>query len=129
MEINLVKLLDAFKERLECTITVELDNKEPALTFTKGHHSMNGGVSIYRSFTDLEEMLQVNKVYEKLKEIRLKDGPKNYEKEDKEMDIVIYDTLVKYILQMLSASLGRQMYEDIIPLERDKSYFWVGKIL
>ena len=128
MEINLVKLLDVFKERLECTISIDTRDTEPILSFTKGHHSMNGGTTIYRTFKDLYDILEVNNVFKRLNEISDdKKENRNYAQEEKEIDTAIYETLVKYILQMLSASLGRHIYVDIIPLERDKDYFWLQK--
>lgn len=86
----------------------------PFLTFVKDRE--DGSISIVLSYADIWEILQVNHVPEKLAELR--QNPNNVEIRENLGELHIYDTLSKYIIQMLNASLGEILFRDIVPLTK-----------
>jgi len=101
---------------------------EDALIFCR---SYDGGVRIHRSYQDLIEILILNNKISKTVNdsntdsvrIELNKMKKDYdEKRIDNIDYEIYDTLTRYIIQLLYASRGKLLYPDLKFLTKDDVY-------
>jgi hypothetical protein len=95
-----------------------------AIFFSQGNHK------IFRSHQDLINILTVNKkigvggsIKNELDKLgKRKDGIES-ERRNLNIEIEIYDTLTKYIIEMLRASRGKRFFPEIVSLKKDETYF------
>jgi hypothetical protein len=114
------------------TASFALDEDEACLIFIKGT-DRQGSLRVILSAKNISDILDLNGMFGP-------DGKVTYERElpqqellrrkpserDKDLNIerLIYDLLSKYILQMLEASLGRNFFPEVIPLEGHRSVYF-----
>ena len=130
MEINVTMLQEYFKmNKYPARVLVRVQDGEPYFIFGAGLDP-NGSLRVIVDIADLEQILYKNNiigenslVQQQLALGRTEQGRR--EPIDKNIDDLIYNTLSKYIIQMLNASLGEQLYKEIIPLEKHENYFWI----
>ncbi len=114
------------------TTSIDIDDKEPYLKFIKGSDPHGCRVE-FLQYSTMKEILEVNNMINEgglvLKErdanqesIRLR--PKSEQDKDKNIEKLIYNTLSKYIIQMLNAGTGKIYFSDIVPLENHRSVYF-----
>lgn len=103
MEISLELLINKINELgMSSTIMVDIGNVEnPMLVFQSGKITDNGNIRILLDFKDLKNIIVLN--------------------EESENDV--YETLSKYIFEMLNASVGNSSFPDIKSLDKHKDFF------
>lgn len=133
MEINITTLERyCLKNGLSVTTSVTLDGDETYLVFIKGT-DRQGSLRVILTPQNLSDILDLNGIFGP-------DGKVTYERDlpheellkrkpserDKDTNIekLIYDLLSKYILQMLEASLGKNFFPEVIPLEGHSSVYF-----
>lgn len=126
MEINLTLLEEYFdKVKYPVCFLISTDN-HPSIRVQAGKPEMNGGLNIVIEFSDLEQVLRINNIIGPGSKVDLilKDSEKNFTMIDDKIDNLIYETLVKYISQMLLASMGRILDPNIIPLDKHRDMYF-----
>jgi len=132
MEVNIPLLLDHIKKNgFAATVNVSTDTPDPCLIFISGENH-EGSRREYVEFTDLNEILVLNNIIGRTsqepslvkEQFDLADStPTNRRTLPERIENLIYDTLAKYIIQILLASRGKLYYPEIIPLQKHKEYF------
>ncbi len=134
MEINLELLIDYCATLGQSlTINVDVEYENSILIFQKGKHKERGNTRIFLEFRDLNDILSINNIIgdnskisqekEKIEQISVSErGPKIKEYEIK-TEKYIYETLSKYIIQMLNASSGKIYFPEIMCLEKHSQDF------
>jgi hypothetical protein len=137
IEINLTQL-EAHFEKNGYPVNIALNNSlpnKPTIVIIKGKLEQNGGRREYIDIEDFEAILFKNNILGDnglLKteleafQIELQSGMGNRNKRDEKMDSLVYDTLVKYFIQLLDAAIGKILFPEIKPLEKHKDYFKVS---
>ncbi|MBB5624103.1 hypothetical protein HDE69_005200 [Pedobacter cryoconitis] len=133
MDIN-ITLIEAYckKNGRDVTTSISIENPEPYLNFIAGKDAQ-GSLRIFLSFSDLKEILVVNNMINDgglvLKErdasqesLRLR--PNDEQDKDKNIERLIYNTLSRYVIQMLNAASGQILFPEIVPLPNHKSTFF-----
>ena len=132
MEINIPLLLHYIKnKKFSATVNVSIDTPEPYLIFISGENHESSRRE-HLDFTDLNEILILNNiigrsnsdwslVQEQLKLART-DSQNKY-KRDKNIEKLIYETLAKYIIQVLLGTTGDLSYPEVRLLDKHKAYF------
>lgn len=134
MEINLELLIDycaKFGQSLTINVNVEFDN--PTLVFQKGKHEQRGNTRILLEFGDLRNILTINNIINEngkiskerkdLEQISVNERGPQIKKNEINTEKYIYETLSKYIIQMLNASIGKIYFPEIRYLEKHNTYF------
>ena len=133
MEIN-ITTLERYcrKNGFAVTTSFALDEDEAFLIFIKGT-DRQGSLRVILSAKNISDILDLNGMfgpngkvtYERdlPQEELLKRKPSERDK-DLNIEKLIYDLLSKYILQMLEASLGRNFFPEVIPLEGHRSVYF-----
>ncbi len=117
---------------MSITTSIDIDNKEPYLKIIKGTDAHGSRVE-YLQFSTIKEILEINNMINEggmvLKErdatqesMRLR--PVGERDKDKNIEKLIYNTLSKYIIQMLNAATGQIYFPEIIPLENHRSVYF-----
>lgn len=117
---------------MSITTSIDIDDKEPYLKFIKGTDAQGSRVE-YLQFSIIKEILEINNMINEggmvLKErdatqesMRLR--PVGERDKDKNIEKLIYNTLSKYIIQMLNAATGQIYFPEIIPLESHRSIYF-----
>ena len=134
MSINLT-YLQQYSDKKSSSFHIAINTEtpyEPILIITKGKYEQNGGTTIFMEFEDFKNILLINNIYGEtglLKTERnaltddLNNGLGDRNKREERMDDLVYGTLVKYLTQMLNASLGKILYPEVIPLDKHKDHF------
>ncbi|MBN8852400.1 MAG: hypothetical protein BGO55_01475 [Sphingobacteriales bacterium 50-39] len=131
MEINLPLLLKYIKKNgTEATINIQVDQPGACLVFILGKNH-EGGRREYVDFSDLNDILQLNNIIGKTAQspslvctqLDLPHEHPGWRKRAGAIEHLVYDTLSKYIIQLLSASHGKLYYRDIKPLAKHEMYF------
>jgi hypothetical protein len=73
--------------------------------------SLNAGILLY---TSKSNFLPVGKLKKNVLPLLL---PRNEQNNDKNIERLIYNTVSKYIIQMLNAGTGKIYFPEIIPIE------------
>ncbi|WP_395049826.1 hypothetical protein [Flavobacterium sp.] len=138
MEINL-ELLIEYTDKLGESITINIDiedNKHSSLIFQRGKYKDSGNAKVFLEFKDLKEILFLNEIikvdvtfiqnFESLdlsssKGISLIQFVKEKEKQ-------IYETIAKYIIQMLNASKDKIFFPEIKHLEKHDDFFKINRL-
>lgn len=132
MEINIPLLLEYIKKnKFTATVNVAIGTTDPCLIFISGDDH-EGSRREYVDFSDLNEILILNNIIgrtnsdsslvkEQLELLRT--DPVNRDKRSENIERLIYDTLAKYVIQILLASTGDVYYPEIRPLEKHKLHF------
>lgn len=133
MYINITTLEKyCVKNGLDVTTSIDIEHIEPMLKFIKGS-DRNGSRVEFLSFENLKEILVINKMLgDEGKVIKERDTTReelqkrNHQDrdQDKNIEIMIYDTLSKYIIQMLNAGMSRIYFPEIIPLENHETVYF-----
>lgn len=130
MAINLTMLGEYFKKNnYPVRILTEFQDGTAYLIFGAGLDP-NGSLQVPLEIKDLEEILEKNNIIgeNSLVQKQLALGRTEHgrrEPIDKNIEDLIYNTLSKYVIQMLKAAMGEQFYKEIIPLEKHLNYFWI----
>ncbi len=103
-------------------VKVSIEEQEPYLLFTRGKYEDMGNTTVILSPTELNEILEANGVYEKLKD-NLEAQREDRMDRTKVREMLIYGTLAKYLIQMLNGTIEERIYPEITPLPRHKDYF------
>ena len=133
MEINL-ELLIEFTHKLGESITINVDiegNKHSFLTFQKGKHKDYGNTKVFLEFKDLKDILLLNEIIkvdltfsQEFESLDLNSSKViNFSQFEKDKEKQIYETIGKYIIQMLNASKGKIIFPEIKPLEEHNDFF------
>ena|ERR1700733_1643636 len=132
MEINIPLLLQYIKKnKFSSTVNVSIDTPEPYLILIAGDNH-EGSRREYLDFTDLNEILIINNIIGKsntdsslVKEQLelLKTDSRDRYKRPENIERLIYDTLAKYIIQILLAATGDVYYPEVKPLDKHKTHF------
>ena len=125
MEINLEALLKYLNKLGATTIAIDMHNlNEPTLIIQRGLYDDFGSTRVHLLIEDFIQILEANKVIGENGQI--KEILNSYEKQSQEkIDDCIYGTLSKYLNQMINASLGKNLYPEIVYLKKHKDYFWI----
>lgn len=120
------------KNGMSVTTSFDIEHVEPILKFTKGK-DRNGSRVEFLTFENFKEILVVNnmlgdegrilKERDATREELLQRNNKDRD-QDKNIEVLTYDTLSKYIIQMLNAGTGRIYFPEIIPLENHKAMYF-----
>jgi hypothetical protein len=133
MDIN-ITLLEAYslKNGLAITTSIDIEDTEPYLKFIKGTDA-HGSRAEYLQFCDIKNILMVNNMINDgglvLKERdasqeSLRQRPIDEQDKDKNIERLIYNTISKYIIQMLNAGTGQIYFPEIVPLENHKTVYF-----
>ena len=133
MYINIATLENYLSQYgMQATTSIDIEENTPMLKFTKGKDKDGSRVE-FLTFQQLYEILVVNHMLDKDGLVmRERDTPheevlkRPYNKRDKSknMDDMIYGTLAKYIIQMLSAGVGHIFYSDLLPLPGHRDVYF-----
>ena len=136
MEINLELLIEyTAKFGLSSTINIDIeDYKNPMLTFQKGKFRDYGSTRVFLEYKDIMDILLLNNIIGEKGKIKQESnsidkipanerGP-HLKKIETNIEKYIYETLSKYIIQMLDASLGKIFFPEIKHLEKHNAYFF-----
>ncbi|WP_123912073.1 MULTISPECIES: hypothetical protein [unclassified Flavobacterium] len=113
--------------------SIDINSPDPLLQFTRGEAKEKGSRAEFLHFNQLKEILEVNDVLgENGSLTQEKDGLKsdlnsgigNRNNREEKMESLVYDTLAKYIIQMLNASKGIILFNKLIPLENHKEVYF-----
>ncbi len=132
-----IQLIEKYCEQNGWPINIRIDIHDITtdIRVVAGGYDQNGSRAEYLSFQDLREILEVNDVIGKTinDNSLVKEQLDFYNKEMsngkgdnfnrlQNVESLIYDTLAKYIIQMLhGATLPRIFYPEIIPLQKHKA--------
>lgn len=117
MEIDIVLLSKYCVERVPTIkILFETTDDRPVIAFAIGETKR------FLSYHNLEEILLVNRIIGTDGILETIDSKRLIDKDSKR-ESAIYDTLAKYVLQLLFASRGKNLYPGIIPLDQHKADF------
>ena len=135
MEINL-ELLITYISKLGSPVTINVnivDYAEPILVFQKGKYEDNGGTRIHLSYQDLMNILLTNNIVgenskvqaelNSLKELSADIRGPQIAKSEINIEKYTYETLAKYVIQMLGASVGKIFFPEIKHLAKHNTYF------
>ena len=121
MQINLGVLSTYFRKNgYPANTTVDLDYPE-LLAFKPGDDD-SSSLTVFLDFADIKAIMQGHNVYNTITQI--KDGfeARRVAGErpdiDKEIDDAIYNTLSKYIIEMLNAASATRIFPEISPLAK-----------
>ncbi len=128
VEINFERLLEYLNQHRPVTFGIAYqDNDEPVFKFNWGKYADNSSRVEYFSLNDLKDILFLNnipdlqaKTYQAFNALP---NPKDYKKHDKQMDDLKYGTLAKYIVQMLSSSMGKNYFPELKYLKQHERWF------
>ena len=115
MKIDLLLMHKYCSERVaSINITIDTIDNEPIVEFAIGERKRT------LNYEDFEAILSVNKIIGK-------GGLLETLSHDKELkrERAVYETLSKYVLQLLFASRGKNLYRGIIPLDKHKEDFCI----
>src|ERR1700741_3658883 len=116
MEINLTMLQEYFKKnKYPAKIIIQNQDGETFLVFGAGLDP-NGSLRVILEPKDLDDILYKNNIIGEnslvQKELALSRLEENRRRPvDKNIEELIYNTLSKYIIQMLNAALGEQLFK------------------
>ncbi len=136
MEINLEIIIE-YAQKLNQSITVSIDTENyinPVLTFHKGKPRSNGSVAIHLDFTDIKEILLLNNILgengklkqelDRINKIPSNERGQHIKQSEIDIEKYTYETLAKYIVQMLNASQGRIIFPEIKSLEKHTATYF-----
>ena len=133
MYINIATLENyLLKNGMQATTSIDIEDNAPMLKFTKGKDKDGSRVE-FLTFNQFYEILTVNHMFgENGLVTKERDTPHedvlkrayNQRDKSKNMDDLIYGTLAKYIIQMLSAGTGQIFYPDLLPLPGHKDVYF-----
>ncbi|MBS1780446.1 MAG: hypothetical protein JST70_14035 [Bacteroidetes bacterium] len=124
MDIN-ITLLEKHLKNLGEPVNIKIDVKDnPGLIgIIRGEHPEGSRVE-YLEPSDFYDILVVNNIFEKIKVERDSFEEKRLagrvNEVDENIENYIYDTLAKYIVQILNAAVARIFYPEIVPLQKHK---------
>jgi hypothetical protein len=133
MYINIATLENYLsKNGMQATTSIDIDDDEPMLKFTKGKDKDGSRVE-FLTFHQLSEILDVNHMFGKDGLVTIERDtpheevlkrPYNQRDKGKNIDDLIYGTLAKYIIQMLSNGTGQIFYPELLPLPGHKDIYF-----
>jgi hypothetical protein len=138
MQIS-VSLLESYvkKNGMTININIDIDSSDPMLQFTRGEAKENSSRTEFLVFKQLKEILETNNILgdnglltQEKNSITsdLNNGIGNRNNREEKIEFLVYDTLAKYIIQMLNASKGIVLFSSLIPLPKHKEvYFKTNK--
>jgi len=116
------------------TISFSISQIEPALTFTLGENAYDGSRREFLDFQQISDILYVNEIIgenclvrEELDFLRkeLSSGKGDQFNRIQNVQSLIYDTLAKYIIQMLCGSnIPEILFPELTPLPIHKGVFF-----
>lgn len=107
-------------------ISFDIECRELTFAFVLGKYEQNGSIKVFLEAQELNAILRANKIIgedgkiEKIMKSKARDV-------DKKIAELIYDTLSKYILQMLFAARAEILFPEIIPLQKHKEVFFKNR--
>jgi len=133
MDIN-INLLEAYcqKNGMQITTSIDIDDTECYLKFTKGDN-IHGSRVEFLQFSTIRDILLINNMISDnglvIKERdatqeSLRQRPRDEQDKDKNIERLIYNTVSKYIIQMLNAGTGRIYFPEIVPLENHQAVYF-----
>ena len=133
MYINIATLENYLLQHgMQVTTSINIEENDSYLKFTKGKDKDGSRVE-FLTFRQLYEILVVNHMLGKNGLVIIeRDTPheevlkRPYNKRDKSKNIddMIYGTLAKYIVQMLSAGIGHIFYPELLPLPGHRDVYF-----
>jgi len=134
MEINLELLIKHIKKTGEViNVSFNSESTTSTLVLERGKSGDNGSNRIYLDFSDFSKILLINNILgdngklvhekKKLNESNSIEKGKLIRKFETNVEELIYETLAKYIFQMLNASKGKIYFPEIICLDVHKNFF------
>jgi len=130
IEVNLT-LLEEYFDKVKYPVCFLIGAGNPSyLRVQAGKPEMNGGLNITLEFNDLDQILRTNNIIGPGSEVDtlIKDSKENFVSHGEKIDDLIYETLVKYISQMLLASLGEILDPNIIPLDKHRDTYFRERV-
>ncbi|MFM1999175.1 MAG: hypothetical protein RL204_1122 [Bacteroidota bacterium] len=133
MEISLT-LLESYFRKTKYPINIAVSIQKPfdaTLVFIAGE-SQEGSRREYIDYSDLNDILVANNILgdtgllrKELEQFQteLKSGNGNRNMRAENMESLVYETLRKYIYQLLNASMGQVFFPEIVPLKKHLDYF------
>lgn len=133
MDIN-ITLLEAYclKNGMAITTSIDIEDAEPYLRFIKGT-DLHGSRVEFLQFSTIKDILIVNNMINDgglvlqerdATQESLRQRPRNEQDKDKNIERLIYNTVSKYIIQMLNAGTGTIYFPEIVPLENHKAVYF-----
>ena len=119
------------------SFNISPDTITPEIKITRGEYEQNGSRVEFLDFDDIREILIINDIVnfkgenslvkEELDNFsnELSSGKGNVFNRLENVESLVYDTLAKYIIQMLNGSATLQIiYPELIPLEKHKAIYF-----
>jgi hypothetical protein len=131
MEINIPLLIKYASENgFDITISIPISQNKPCLMLILGD-SMSGNRRESLDFEDVYKILILNNIISDdpqsaslvKQQLDLPREHKDWPYRIERIETLIYDTLAKYILQLLLASTGELHYPGIAPLKKHEYWF------
>ena len=111
------------KNGWEIYIGFDIEDKESSLRFVMGRYEQNGNTAVYLSGKEMKDLLTLNNIIGTNSLVANILESKQMDM-DKKIHDLIYNTLSKYVLQMLNATLGEVLFSEIIPLPHHKDTYF-----
>lgn len=109
------------KHGTDATFAVDIKSNDPIVVVRHGVHQDASRVEFIQHST-LYNILEHNNV---LKEVKIiMDDVKKHRDSDLEIEKLIYNTLAKYLIQMLNAASATIIYPELRPLEIHKDVYF-----
>jgi hypothetical protein len=125
MNINF-NILGKYFKKNGYPANANIDIEEPGLIIFKPGEDDNSNLSVPLEFDDINLIMRINGVYDKITETKnsFETRFENRERVDLEIDDLIYDTLSKYIIEMLNAAVAIRIFPEIIPIPKHKPIYF-----
>ena len=107
----------------DINVQVDLESAEPLLLFVSGKYEDYSSLTVFLSGQEIIKLLELNGILGEHGEVK-KIIDSDESKKDERIHDLIYDTVAKYVSQMLVAASGKDMFPDLKALPQHKdSYF------
>lgn len=112
----------------EIHIEVDLTDKDVTFRFIRGKYEIHGNTAAYLSGMEMIKLLELNGVLGENGKVQGILKSQEYKMDEKIHDL-IYNTLAKYVLQMLNAAMGKDYFPELRALPHHvETYFWRKRI-
>lgn len=125
MAMNLIiGLLEKYSLKYGTELHTELclQELEPTLRFVKGKIETRGNTAIYLTGNEITSILELNNILGPEGQVQQMSKSSSKAK-DEEIERLIYQTLARYISQMLEAAMGKNYVPELKYLSQHMIYF------
>ena len=122
-----ISLIEKYCEKNGSSVhtSISIEENSPTLFFTLGKYEQHGSITVLLTPYELDEILRINGIIGKGSPVeKLINSEDLRIGVDKEIEKLIYNTLSKYVLQMLFASRAEILFPEIVPLPKHKVVYF-----